>query len=84
MRNSGLRMVGVEEAGPTQAGMVLEDNAAALRIEHRVRDVAKAVQRVAPVLTCFFTQPPTTQLTFCGAMPCDPMLFYHLLNHVVR
>jgi len=55
MRGAGLRVVGVQEAGAAQAGMVLEGNAAALRIEHRTRDVAKAMQRVAPVLTCFHT-----------------------------
>ena len=55
MRGVGLRMVGVEEAGSTQASMVLEGNTAALRTEHRIRDVAKAVQRVVPVLTCFHT-----------------------------
>ncbi len=73
-------MVGVEDAGSTQAGMVLEGNAAALRIEHRVRDVAKAVQRIAPVLTCFHT---TTNYSACvlWCHACGPMLCDHLLKY---
>ena len=48
----GLRVVGVEEGGAAQAGMVLEGNAAALPVEYCRGDVAKAVQWVGPELTC--------------------------------
>ena len=45
-------MVGVEEGGAAQAGMVLEGKAAALPVEDCGGDVAKAMQWVGPELTC--------------------------------